>query len=568
MTMLTALSVALWLLALVGLAVPLGRYMARVFTGERVFLTPVLRPFEKLIYHVCGIDENREMTAREYGSSVVVFTIVSLVLLFLLQTLQRFLPLNPQGLTAVHWHTAINTAISFVTNTNWQSYGGEYTMSYLTQMFGLAVQNFVSSGVGIAALLAMTRGFTRKETGTIGNFWVDMTRSIVYVLLPLSFIFALVLASQGVVQTLKPSATVQTLEGARQTIAVGPAASQIAIKQLGSNGGGFFNANSAHPFENPNWISNLLELLAILLLPAALVFTVGHMLRNPKQGRALFYAMAVLFLLGLGVALVSELAGNPALRALGVEHGSNFAGKETRFGIVNSVLWGQSTTCTSNGSVNSMHDASSPLTGLVYMFNMGIGEAIFGGVGVGLMTMLFYVILTMFIAGLMIGRTPEFLGKKLGPFEMVMAVIGVLLPPVVLLTGAAVAVLLPTGRASLANPSAHGLSEILYAYLSAGGNNGSAFAGLNADTPFYNLTLGFTMLAGRFATILPGLAIAGALARKKRVPASIATFPTTGVLFVVMLVSVIIVVGALTYFPVFALGPVLEHLMLAGASPL
>ena len=568
MTMLTALSVALWLLTLVGLAVPLGRYMARVFTGERIFLTPVLRPFERLIYHVCGVDENREMTAREYGSSVVVFTIVSLVLLFLLQTLQRFLPLNPQGLTAVHWHTAINTAISFVTNTNWQSYGGEYTMSYLTQMFGLAVQNFVSAGVGVAALLAMLRGFTRKETGTVGNFWVDLVRPVLYVLLPLSLLLAFLLVSQGVVQTLKPSATVQTLEGASQTIAVGPAASQIAIKQLGSNGGGYFNANSAHPFENSTWLSNFLELLAILLIPVALVFTLGHMLKNPKQGRALFYAMAVLFLLGLGIALASELAGSPALRALGVEHGSNFAGKETRFGITNSVLWGQVTTVTSNGSVNGMHDAMTPLTGLVYMFNMGIGEAIFGGLGVGLMTMLFYVILTMFIAGLMIGRTPEFLGKKLGPFEMVMAVIGVLLPPMVLLIGAAVAVLLPTGRASLANPSAHGLSEILYAYLSAAGNNGSAFAGLNADTPFYNLTLGFTMLVGRFATILPGLAIAGALARKKRVPSSIATFPTTGILFVVMLVSVIIVVGALTYFPVFALGPVLEHLMLAGTGPL
>ncbi len=563
-----ALYVAVWLSALIGLAVPLGRYMARVFAGEPVFLTRVLRPFERFLYRTCGVNETREMTAREYGTAVVVFTLAGLFLLFLLQALQRLLPLNPQGLAGVRWHTAINTAISFVTNTNWQSYGGEYTISYLTQMFGLAVQNFVSAGVGIAALLAMTRGFIRKETGTIGNFWVDMTRSILYVLLPLSFVFALFLASQGVVQTLKPSATIQTLEGASQTIAVGPAASQIAIKQLGSNGGGFFNANSAHPFENPNWLTNLLELLAILLIPVALVFTVGYVLGNPKQGRALFYAMALLFLLGLGIALASELAGNPVLRSLGVEHGANLAGKETRFGIVNSVLWGQSTTCTSNGSVNSMHDAALPLTGLVYMFNIGIGEAIFGGVGVGLMTMLFYVILTMFIAGLMIGRTPEFLGKKLGPFEMVMAVIGVLLPPVVLLGGAALAVLLPTGRASLANPSAHGLSEILYAYLSAGGNNGSAFAGLNADTPFYNLTLGFTMLVGRFATILPGLAIAGALARKKRVPSSIATFPTTGVLFVVMLVSVIIVVGALTYFPVFALGPVLEHLMLAGTGTL
>jgi potassium-transporting ATPase potassium-binding subunit len=563
-----ALHLAIWLSALIGLAVPLGRYMAQVFVGESVFLTPVLRPLEKLIHRACGVDETREMTAREYGSSLLMFTLSSLALLLLLESLQRLLPLNPQGLAGVRWHTAINTAISFVTNTNWQSYGGEYTMSYLTQMLGLAVQNFVSAGVGIAAFLAMVRGFTRKETATIGNFWVDLVRPVVYVLLPLSFVFALFLASQGVVQTLKPSATVHTLEGTSQTIAVGPAASQIAIKQLGSNGGGFFNANSAHPFENPTWLSNFLELLAILLLPVALVFAVGHLFRNPKQGRAIFYAMAVLFLLGLGVALASELAGNPALQTLGVEHGSNFAGKETRFGVANSVLWGQATTCTSNGSVNSMHDADSPLTGLVYMFNIGIGEAIFGGVGVGLMTMLFYVILTMFIAGLMIGRTPEFLGKKLGPFEMVMAVIGVLLPPVVLLSGAALAVLLPSGRAGIANPSAHGLSEILYAYLSAGGNNGSAFAGLNADTPFYNLTLGFTMLVGRFATILPGLAIAGALARKKRVPMSIATFPTTGVLFVVMLVAVIIVVGALTYFPVFALGPILEHLMLSGTGPL
>jgi K+-transporting ATPase ATPase A chain len=563
-----ALPAALWLLAVVGLAIPVGRYMARVFAGERVFLTPVLRPLERLVYRLCGVDETREMTSREYGASLAVFTLAGLALLLLLQALQRFLPLNPEGLAGVRWHTAINTAISFVTNTNWQSYGGEYTMSYLTQMAGLTVQNFASAGVGIAALLAMARGFARKEAATIGNFWVDLARPVVYVLLPLSVLLALLLASQGVVQTLAPSATVQTLEGASQTIAVGPAASQVAIKQLGSNGGGFFNANSAHPLENPNWVSNSVELLAILLLPVALVFTLGRLVGSPKQGRAIFFAMGFLFLAGLGVALWSELAGSPALGALGVGHGAGLAGKETRLGVINSVLWGQSTTCTSNGSVNSMHDAASPLTGLVYMFNMGIGEAIFGGVGVGLMTMLFYAILTMFIAGLMIGRTPEFLGKKLGPFEMVMAVIGLLLPPVAMLGGAALAVLLPAGRAGLANPSAHGLSEILYAFLSAAGNNGSAFAGLNADTPFYNLALGFVILVGRFATILPGLAIAGALARKKTVPASIATFPTTGPLFIAMLVAVIMIVGALTYFPVFALGPVLEHLMRTGAGAL
>jgi K+-transporting ATPase ATPase A chain len=439
-------------------------------------------------------------------------------------------------------------------------------MSYLTQMFGLAVQNFVSAGVGIAVAIAMMRGFIRKEVKTIGNFWVDLVRSVVYVLLPLSIIFTILLASQGVVQTLRPYVKTQTLEGKQQTIAVGPAASQIAIKQLGSNGGGFFNVNSAHPFENPNWLTNFCELLAILLIPVALVFTFGSMIRNRKQGWALFYVMLILFLLGFGVALWAELSGNPMLGKLGVAGNVNMQGKETRFGVVNSVLWGQSTTCTSNGSVNAMHDSKMPLTGLVYMFNMGIGEVIFGGVGVGLIGMLFYVILTMFIAGLMIGRTPEFLGKKLGPYEMIMAVIGVLLPPVTLLVGSAIAILSPTARASITNPSAHGLSEILYAYLSAAGNNGSAFAGLNANTVFYNLTLGLAMLVGRFATILPGLAIAGSLANKKTVPTSIATFPTTSILFIGMVVAVVIIVGALTYFPTFTLGPFLEHLQLFGGK--
>ena len=405
-----------------------------------------------------------------------------------------------------------------------------------------------------------------RRARTVGNFWVDLYRSLVYILLPLSIVLAVVLVSQGVVQTLKPYAAAQTLEGSRQTIAVGPAASQIAIKQLGTNGGGFFNANSAHPFENPNTLTNFLEMLAILLIPVALVFTFGRMTRNRRQGRALFWAMLILFLLGLGVALWSESAGNPVLSRLGLS-GANLQGKETRFGLLSSVLWGQATTATSNGSVNAMHDSMMPLTGLVYMFNMGVGEVVFGGVGVGLMGMLFYVILTVFIAGLMIGRTPEFMGKKLGPYEMTMAVIGVLLPPVMLLAGSALAVLLPAGRTSPANPAAHGLSEILYAFTSATGNNGSAFAGLNANTPFYNLTLGPAMLAGRFATLLPGLAIAASLARKKQVPVSIATFPTTGALFVGMLVAVVIIVGALTYFPVYALGPILEHLQLSGLRP-
>jgi K+-transporting ATPase ATPase A chain len=551
---------------LIASAVLLGRYMAQLFNGERTFLTPVLRPLETLIYRICGIHEKQEMVLKDYIVSVVVFTCISLIALFLLQLLQRLLPFNPEHFGPVRWDTAINTAISFVTNTNWQSYSGESTMSYLTQMFGLAVQNFLSAGVGIAVAIAMIRGFVRKEVKTIGNFWVDLVRSVVYVLLPLSIIFTIILASQGVVQTLRPYVEAQTLEGKQQTIAVGPVASQIAIKQLGSNGGGFFNVNSTHPFENPNWLTNFLELLAILLIPVALVFTFGSMIRNRRQGWALFYVMLILFLLGLGVALRAELSGNPILGKLGISGSLNMQGKETRFGVVSSVLWGQSTTCTSNGSVNAMHDSKMPLTGLVYMFNMGIGEVIFGGVGVGLMGMLFYVILTMFIAGLMIGRTPEFLGKKLGPYEMIMAVIGVLLPPVVLLIGSAIGVLIPAARASIANPSAHGLSEILYAYLSAAGNNGSAFAGLNANTVFYNLSLGLTMLTGRFATILPGLAIASSLANKKIVPKSIATFPTTSILFVGMVVAVVIIVGALTYFPVFALGPFLEHLLLFGGK--
>lgn len=563
------ISQLLFLIAFIALliagAIPLGRYMARVFQGERTFLNAPVQPLERLIYRVCGIRPTEEMAGREYGTSVVVFTLLGAAGLLLLQLAQGLLPLNPGRFGPVRWDTALNTAISFATNTNWQSYSGELTMSYLTQMLGMAVQNFVSAGVGIAAALALVRGFVRREATTVGNFWVDLVRSVLYVLLPLSTVLALVLVAQGVVQTLQPAVQGQTLQSGPQTIAVGPVASQLAIKQLGSNGGGFFNVNSAHPFENPNWLSNLLELLAILLIPVALVFTFGTMLRNPRQGWALFWAMFALFLVGLGVVLATELAGNPLLGRLGVAP-TNLLGKETRFGVVSSALWGQATTCTSNGSVSAMHDSMQPLTGLVYMFNMGIGEVIFGGVGVGLMGLLFYVILTMFIAGLMIGRTPEFLGKKLGPFEMAMAVIGVLLPPVVLLAGSALAVLLPAGQASLGNPGAHGLSEIIYAWTSAAANNGSAFAGLNANTPFYNLALGAAMLAGRFATLLPGLAIAQSLASKKIVPVGTATFPTTGVLFSVMLIAVILVVGALTYFPVFALGPVLEHLQLFGGG--
>ncbi|WP_370575503.1 potassium-transporting ATPase subunit KdpA [Methanomethylovorans sp.] len=553
----------LFLLLTIVLSIPTGKYMSRVFEGQRTFMTPLLSPIERLIYRLVQIDEKEEMNWKKYAYSLITFNIISIAFLFLLQLLQGVLPLNPQGLPGVRWDTALNTAISFVTNTNWQSYGGETTMSYLTQMLGLAVQNFVSAAVGIATILVLIRGFTHKNTENLGNFWVDMTRSLLYILLPLSLILSILLVSQGVVQTFDPYATVQTLEGSTQTIPLGPAASQVAIKMLGSNGGGFFNANSAHPFENPNSITNFFETLSILLLPMSLVFAFGYMVRNFKQGMAIFSVMMILLLMGLGVALWSEDQPNPLMEKLGVSDG-NLEGKEIRFGVGESVLWGVATTAVSNGGVNSMHDSVMPLTGLVYLFYMGTGEVIFGGLGVGMAGMLFYVILTMFIAGLMIGRTPEFLGKKLGPDEMKLALIPLILPPAAILIFSAIAVSVPEGLSGISNPGSHGLSEILYAYFSALANNGSAFAGLSANTIFYNLTTGLGILIGRFATIIPAIAIAGSLAQKGKVPVNSASFPTTGPLFVIMVVAVIIIIGALTFFPVFALGPGLEHLLMLG----
>lgn len=544
-------------------AVPVGKYISRVLTGEKTFITPVIRPVEKFIYKICSIDEDGEMSWKTYASALVIFNIIGIIFLFALQLIQNYLPLNPAGMPAVRWDTALNTAISFTTNTNWQSYAGESTMSYLTQMLGMTLQNFLSASVGVATLLALIRGFTRKNSDTIGNFWVDLTRTALYILLPLAVIFALVFASQGVVQTVGPYVTAHTLEGVNQTIALGPVASQEAIKMIGSNGGGYFNANSAHPFENPNGFTNILETFAILLIPMSLVFAFGYIIRNFKQGLAIFAAMMILLVGGMGVAYWAESQPNPTIEKLGVS-GGNLEGKELSFGVTESVLWGVPTTAVSNGGVNSMHDSTMPLTGLVYMFNLGIGEVIFGGLGVGLIGMLFYVILTMFIAGLMIGRTPEFLGKKLGPYEMVMAVIALLTPAIMILIFSAVAISLPQGLTGLNNPSSHGISEILYAYASALANNGSAFAGLSANTVFYNLTLGLGMLIGRFVVIIPALAIAGALAKKGRVPIDASSFPSTNVLFVIMLVSVVLVVGALTFFPVFSLGPILEQLFLQG----
>ncbi len=557
------LLIILFLLILTIAAIPLGKYMSKVFTGKKTFMTPVIRPVENFIYRICSIDQNQEMTWKRYAYALLIFNIIGITFLFALQLIQNFLPLNPAQMSSVRWDTALNTAISFATNTNWQSYAGETTMSYLTQMLGMTVQNFLSASVGIAALLALIRGFTRQNSDTVGNFWVDLTRTSLYVLLPIAVVFALILASQGVVQTIDPYVTAQTLNGANQTIAIGPVASQEAIKMIGSNGGGFFNANSAHPFENPNGLTNILETFAILLIPISLVFAFGYIIRNFKQGLVIFAAMMILLVAGMGVAYYAESQSNPIIDKLGVT-GGNMEGKELTFGVAESVLWGSTTTDVSNGGVNSMHDSAMPLTGLVYMFNMGIGEVIFGGLGVGLIGMLFYVILTMFIAGLMIGRTPEFLGKKLGPYEMVMAVIALVVPAAMILILAGIAISLPDGLTGLNNPSAHGLSEILYAYTSALANNGSAFAGLSANTVFYNLTLGLGMLIGRFAVIIPALAIAGALAKKGRVATDASTFPSTSALFVIMLVSVVIVVGALTFFPVFALGPILEQLFLHG----
>jgi K+-transporting ATPase ATPase A chain len=555
--------ILVFLLILTITAIPIGRYISKVLTGKKTFMTPFIRPIEKFIYRICSIDEDQEMTWKRYAYVLIIFNIIGLTFLFVLQLTQNLLPLNPTQMSGVRWDTALNTAISFTTNTNWQSYAGETTMSYLTQMLGMTVQNFLSASVGIAVLLALIRGFTRQNSDTIGNFWVDITRTTLYILLPIAIVLALILASQGVVQTVGSYITAHTIEGVNQTIALGPVASQEAIKMLGSNGGGFFNANSAHPFENPNGITNLLETFAILLIPVSLVFAFGYIIRNFRQGLAIFAAMMILLVAGMGVAYWAESQPNPTIEKLGVS-GGNLEGKELTFGVAQSVLWGVPTTSVSNGGVNSMHDSTMPLTGLVYMFNMGIGEVIFGGLGVGLIGMIFYIILTMFIAGLMIGRTPEFLGKKLGPYEMIMATIALLVPAGLILVFTGIALSLPDGLSSLNNPSAHGLSEILYAYASAFANNGSAFAGLSANTVFYNLTLGLAMLIGRFVVIIPALAIAGALAAKGRVPTDASSFPSTNALFVIMLVSVIIIVGALTFFPVFALGPILEQLFLQG----
>ena len=546
-------------------ALVLGEYIAKVFKGEKTFISKLIRSIEKFIYKISGIDEESEMDSKTYIFSFLLITIFSFIGLFILQESQHLLPLNPQKLGPVRWDIALNTTISFITNTNWQAYGGENTMSYLTQMLGLCVQNFISAAVGIAILMAFIRGFVRHEIETIGNFWVDLTRAIIYILLPLSVILAFVFISEGIVQTFKGYEIIKTLESLTQTIPLGPVASQIAIKFLGTNGGGFFNANSAHPFENPTPLTNFLENYAMLLIPVALPFTFGILLNKRKQGFAIFSVMMVLYLGGLALASHSELQGNPMLSKLGIEstHNKiNMEGKEVRFGIIPSILFAQTTTCTSCGGVNSMHDSFTPLTGLVLLFNMCVGEVIFGGVGVGLLGLLVNAVLTMFIVGLMIGRSPEFLAKKLEPFEMLMAVISILSTPLSVLIFGCIAIMTTVGLASVNNYGPHGLSEILYTFASSTGNNGSAFGGLNASSLFYTLTTSLAMLIGRLSTIIPAIAIAGALAKKKLVPASSATFTTDVPLFAWLLIAVVILVGGLTYFPVFTVGRILEHLFM------
>ena len=545
-------------LALVVALTPLlGGWMARVFRGEQHFLTPILGWLEGLIYRVARVDPAEEMTWKRYAAALLAFNFLGLFTLLGLQTGQAWLPLNPAGQTNVEFGLALNTAISFVTNTNWQAYSGENTMSYLTQMLGLSVQNFFSAATGIVVLLALVRGLTRARFATIGNFWVDLVRSTVYILLPLSLVLALVLVSQGVVQTFSAYPTATTLEGASQVVPLGPAASQIAIKQLGTNGGGFFGANSAHPFENPTPLSNFLELLAIILIPSAIVYTYGVLVGNRRQGYSIYAAMMAVVLAGLAVALWAEYQSNPAQGGLNL-----LEGKEQRIGVMNSVLWADLTTVTSNGSVNAMHDSLSPLAGGVALFNLLLGECVFGGIGTGLYTMLLFVIITVFLAGLMVGRTPEYLGKKIEAFEVRMAMIAVIAPSACVLIFSAIGCGTDLGRSAMANAGPHGLSEVLYAFASMSNNNGSAFGGLTATNPIYIWLGSLAMIIGRFAVIVPVLAIAGSLSAKKATPPSSGTFPTDGPLFTVLLIAVVLIVGVLTFFPVLSLGPIVEHFLI------
>jgi len=582
MTSIGILQILVFFGLILALTKPIGLFMSRLFQGERTFLHPVFRPVEVLVYRLCGVREDQEQRWTQYAGSVLAFSLIAFLFPYVLIRLQGLLPLNPQGfgVSQVSPDQAFNTAVSFMTNTNWQWYSGESAMSYLVQMAGLAVQNFVSAAAGLAVAVALIRGFARHETDKIGNFWVDLTRGTLYVLIPISVIAALVLVWQGSIQNFEPYTVAKTVEGATQTIAQGPVASQEAIKQLGTNGGGFFNGNSAHAFESPNGFTNLVQMLLIFILGAALTYTFGHMVKDTRQGWALFWAMAVMFFMGVFVAYPAEQAGNPILEKLGVERsatatqsGGNMEGKETRFGIAASALFATVTTDASCGAVNSMHDSYTPLGGLVPLFNMQTDEVIFGGVGAGLYGMLLYAITGVFIAGLMVGRTPEYIGKKIQQKEVKMALFAILATAFFILAAAGISTVIPFAKGSYWNPGGpaianlnnagpHGLSEILYAFTSQTENNGSAFAGITVNTPWYDLVGGLCMLFGRFLFIIPSLAIAGSLAAKKFVPTSAGTLPTHGPLFVGLIVATVIVVGALTFFPALSLGPIVEHFLM------
>jgi K+-transporting ATPase ATPase A chain len=561
------IQIALYSVVIIALTKPVGFYLTRVFSGERTFLSPILRPVERAIYAVCGVNETEEQHWVTYAIAMAFFSAAGFVVLYAIQRLQGILPFNPQGQSAVEQSLAFNTSVSFITNTNWQSYVPETTMSYLTQMAGLTVHNFLSAATGIALAIALVRGFARRSAQSIGNFWIDVTRCVLYILLPASIVVGLFFVWQGMPQNLNPYTAVTTLEGAKQVIAQGPVASQEVIKMLGTNGGGFFNVNSAHPYENPNALTNFIEMIEIIVISAALTNVFGRMVGNQRQGWAIFAVMGFLYLAGVTTVYHSEAPGNPAFAALHVDQtssalqaGGNMEGKEVRFGIANSALFTTVTTDASEGAVNTMHDSLMPLGGLVPMVNIMLGEIIFGGVGSGLYGMLIFAILAVFIAGLMVGRTPEYMGKKIDAKEVKMAMLAILILPFSILGFTALATVLPAGLAGPANSGPHGFSEILYAYTSATGNNGSAFAGISANTPFYNTTLGIAMFIGRFLMIAPMLAIAGSLAAKKIVPTSAGTFPTDSGLFVGLLIGVILITGGLIYFPAVALGPIVEHL--------
>ncbi|MBB3944141.1 K+-transporting ATPase ATPase A chain [Rhizobium skierniewicense] len=568
MTIIGWLQISLLFLAVLCVVKPLGLYMAKVFSGERTFLSPVLQPIERGIYRVAGTSMDKEQNWLAYTLSMLAFSLASFLVLYAILRLQAYLPLNPQGFANVPPDLAFNTAVSFITNTNWQNYAGEATMSHFSQMAGLTVQNFLSAAVGIALAMAFTRAFMRSQASTLGNFWVDMTRATLYVLVPLAIVVALVFVWTGVPQTLDASVTATTLEGAQQVISLGPVASQEAIKQLGTNGGGFFNVNAAHPFENPSALSNYINIFAMLCVSSALVYTFGQLVGNRRQGWVLLSAMAILLISGVAVIYWAEASGNSILTALGVDAlQGNMEGKEVRFGQAMTALYAAVTTGLSNGGVNGMHGSFTGLGGLVPMFLIQLGEILPGGVGSGLYGMLVFALLAVFVAGLMVGRTPEFLGKKIEGREMKCAMLAVLILPVAILGFSAVSAMLPMAVASIGTAGPHGLSEILYAYTSAAGNNGSAFGGLSGNTIWYNTTLGLAMLLGRFAYVIPVMAIAGSLAAKVRVPASSGTFPTDGPLFVGLLIGIIIILGGLQYFPALALGPIVEHFaMLAGQT--